>query len=119
MAHNWSSQAERTAINNSDIRTRVDEGRSDLVARSPKLDETPVLTLVDTVEHTDINPRETSDPLIQALVDKLPKPYSVWSIDDRAKWLKAAAMAFNLIYKTAEADSAKTDEKAVVVKSAG
>ena len=42
------------------------------------------------------------DPLIQALVDKLPKPNTVWSIDDRAKWLKAAAMAFNLIYRTNE-----------------
>jgi hypothetical protein len=42
------------------------------------------------------------DPLIQALVDKLPKPNTIWSIDDRAKWLKAAAMAFNLIYKTTE-----------------
>jgi hypothetical protein len=40
------------------------------------------------------------NPLIQALVDRLPKSDSIWSIDDRAKWLKAAAMAFNLIYKT-------------------
>jgi hypothetical protein len=40
------------------------------------------------------------DPLIQALVDRLPRSNSVWSIDDRAKWLKAVAMVFNLIYKT-------------------
>jgi hypothetical protein len=40
------------------------------------------------------------DPLIQALVDRLPKSDCVWSIDERAKWLKAAAMAFNLIYKS-------------------
>jgi hypothetical protein len=40
------------------------------------------------------------DPLIQALVDRLPTPASIWSFDDRAKWLKAAAMVFNLIYKT-------------------
>jgi hypothetical protein len=44
------------------------------------------------------------DPLIQALVDKLPKPNTVWPIDDRAKWLKAAAMAFNLIYKNIEGE---------------
>lgn len=106
-------------MNISDIYTRVDalDGRSDLVKRIPKMDDTPVLTLVDTVEQNDANPRE--DPLIQALVDKLPKPYSVWSIDDRAKWLKAAAMAFNLVYKTAEADAAKTDERAAAIKSAG
>src|SRR5262245_61886033 len=41
-----------------------------------------------------------TDPLIQALVDRLPKSDSVYSIDDRAKWLKAAAMVFNLIYRT-------------------
>ena len=44
--------------------------------------------------------RGEADPLIQALVDRLPKSDSIWSIDDRAKWLKAAAMAFNFIYKT-------------------
>jgi hypothetical protein len=43
---------------------------------------------------------ENLTPLIQALVDRLPKSYGIWSIDDRAKWLKAAAMVFNLIYKT-------------------
>jgi len=42
--------------------------------------------------------------LFQALVDKLPKPITVWPIDDRAKWLKAAAMAFNLIYKNIEGE---------------
>jgi hypothetical protein len=107
-------------MNFSDLRTRVDalNGRSDLVTRSPKVDDTPVLTLVDTVEQIDTDPYVMSDPLMQALIDKLPKPNSVWSIDDRAKWLKAAAMAFNLVYKT-EADAAKTEERAAVLKSAG
>jgi hypothetical protein len=41
-----------------------------------------------------------TDPLIQALVDRLPVPNSIWSIDDRAKWLKALAMVFNLVYRT-------------------
>ena len=40
------------------------------------------------------------NPLIQALVDRLPKSDSIWSIDERAKWLKAAAMIFNLVYRT-------------------
>ena len=87
-------------MNMSEILTRVDSlnDRSRLVTRSAEREETPVLTLVDTAEQT----REMPDPLIQALVDKLPKPNTIWSIDDRAKWLKAAAMAFNLIYKTSE-----------------
>ena len=45
-------------------------------------------------------PRAEIDPLMRALVDRLPQPNAIWSIDDRGKWLKAAAMAFNLIYKT-------------------
>ena len=84
-------------MNMSEILTRVDSlnARSGLVTRS--VEQTPVLSLVDT-ERTG----EMPDPLIQALVDKLPKPNTIWPIDDRARWLKAAAMAFNLIYKTSE-----------------
>ena len=87
-------------MNMSKILTRVDSlnDRSHLVARSVEQEETPVLTLVDTAEET----YEVPDPLIQALVDKLPKPNAIWPIDDRARWLKAAAMAFNLIYKTSQ-----------------
>ena len=87
-------------MNMSEILTRVDSlnDRSRLVTRSVVPEETPVLTLVDTAEET----YEVPDPLIQALVDKLPKPNAIWPIDDRARWLKAAAMAFNLIYKTSE-----------------
>ena len=85
-------------MNMSEILTWVDSlnDRSRLVTISER-EEAPVLTLVDT-ERT----CEMPDPLIQALVDKLPKPNTIWPIDDRAKWLKAAAMAFNLIYKTGE-----------------
>ena len=87
-------------MNMSEILTRVDSlsDRSRLVTRSVEREETPLLTLVDTSERS----CEIPDPLIQALVDKLPKPNTIWPIDDRAKWLKAAAMAFNLIYSTSE-----------------
>ena len=87
-------------MNMSEILTRVDSlsDRSRLVTRNVEREETPVLNLVDTAERT----CEMPDPLIQALVDKLPMPNTIWPIDDRAKWLKAAAMAFNLIYKTTE-----------------
>ena len=55
------------------------------------------------------------DPLIQALIDKLPKPNTIWSINDRAKWLKAAAMAFNLVYRFPERD----EQASSVLKSVG
>ena len=101
-------------MNMSEILTRVDSlnDRSRLVTRDEP-DETPVLTLVDAAERSDAG--EMPDPLIQALVDKLPEPNSVWSIDDRAKWLKAAAMAFNLVYRF----PASEDRKQSVLKSVG
>ena len=87
-------------------RTREDL-RSCLVTRTIQQDETPLLTLVE-------RGGETPDPLIQALIDKLPKPNTIWSIDDRGKWLKAAAMAFNLVYRTAEPEQTPSDLKLVV-----
>jgi len=94
-------------MNISDIPTRVEAGsdeKSSLVTRIGELDETPILTLVDAVEPSEAEPSKLPDPLIQALVDKLPKPNTIWSIDDRAKWLRAATMIFNLEYKLDEAN---------------
>jgi hypothetical protein len=110
-------------MNISDLRTRVDalNDRSCLVTRSVEPEETPILTLVesgdvDTADRSEAC--ETPDPLIQALVDKLPKPNTVWSIDDRANWLKAAAMAFNLVYRTAKVEQ-KPEQTPSVLKSVG
>jgi hypothetical protein len=44
----------------------------------------------------------TSDLLIKGLVNRLPKPDSTWSLDNRAKWLRTAASIFGLVYKAAE-----------------
>ena len=103
-------------MNISELRTRVDapNGRSCLVTRTTEPDETPILTLVDIAERSDA--AEMPDPLIQALMDKLPKPNTIWSIDDRGSWLKAAAMAFNLVYRTAEVEQKQTPS---VLKSVG
>jgi hypothetical protein len=100
-----------------DIRTRADllNDRSRLVTRSAELDDTPILTLVDTADRSDAC--EVPDPLIQALVGKLPKPNAVWSIDDRAKWLKAVAMAFNLVYRMGERED--LNQSPSVLKSVG
>ena len=102
----------------SDIRTRVDalNGRSSLVTRSAEPEETPILTLVEeSADRSDAGEMPDQDPLIQALIDKLPKPNSIWSIDDRGNWLKAAAMAFNLVYRTPE----REDQATSVLKSVG
>jgi hypothetical protein len=111
-------------MNISDIRTRVDalNDRSCLVTRRAEPEETPILTLVesadvDTADQSDTG--ELPDPLIQALVDKLPKPNSIWSIDDRAKWLKAAAMAFNLVYRYESGSQQKPEQTSSVLKSVG
>jgi len=103
--------------------------KSSLVTRIAELKEAPVLTLVDKAEPSEAELTqmpdplvqaldEMPDPLIQALVGKLPKPKSVWSIEDRAKWLRAAAIIFNLVYQPSEADS-KTEDASLDLKSAG
>ena len=96
----------------SDIRTRIETGVDD----QSFLAEEPVLTLVDNAERSD-----ACDPLIQALVGKLPKPNTIWPIADRAKWLRAAAMAFSLVYKQSKGDAPdlKIEEKPSGLKSVG
>jgi len=45
------------------------------------------------------------DPLIQGLVNRLPRPATVWSLPDRGKWLRAAAVIFTLMYNLEEGES--------------
>jgi len=45
-----------------------------------------------------------TDLLIQGLVDRLPKPNGIWSVDDRAKWLRTAASIFDLVYKAGDGE---------------
>jgi hypothetical protein len=106
-------------MNISDIRPRrEDDEKSSLVTRIAELKEMPILTLVDTAESTTAG--EMADPLIQALVDKLPKPNTIWSLEDRAKWLRAAAIIFNLVYKPeANQRDAKIEDLPSDLKSAG
>ena len=46
----------------------------------------------------------TNDLLIRGLVERLPKPNGVWSLDDRAKWLRTAASIFDLVYQTGDGE---------------
>lgn len=117
--HRLLPELKAKTMNISDIHTRIEYGeKSSLVTKNAGPDENPALTLVDTGGRSDAG--EKPDPLIQALVNKLPKPNSVWSTDERAQWLRAAAIIFNLVYKTAEAneEDLKIEEKPSV-KSAG
>jgi hypothetical protein len=93
----------------SDIRTRVEalNERSHLIARGAKSAETPALTFDPPSEFESIMMR---DPLIQALVDKLPQPNAIWTLEERAKWLRAAAIIFNLVYRT-DNQPARTDDR--------
>jgi len=103
-------------MNISEIRTRLDAQteRSCLVTRSPELSAVPdetVLTLVDSAPRSETRVSIITDPLIQALVDKLPAPNSIWSIDNRANWLKALAMIFNLVYRTEKGEAKEQRQK--------
>ena len=35
-------------------------------------------------------------------MDRLPVADGIWSLDDRAKWLRTAASVFGLVYKTGD-----------------
>ena len=42
--------------------------------------------------------------LVRGLMDLLPEPDSIWSIEDRAKWLRLAADIFDLGYKLGDGE---------------
>jgi hypothetical protein len=48
--------------------------------------------------------RDVPDLMVQGLVHRLPKPDSVWSLDDRAKWLRCAVCIFDLVYKATDGE---------------
>ena len=107
----------------SDIPTRIEsgvDGQSFIARKTDELelaaDEASILVLVETAERSG-----ACDPLVQALVGKLPKPNTIWPIGDRANWLKAAVMAFHLVYKPGEGEESdlKIEEKPSGQKSAG
>jgi len=58
--------------------------------------------------------RATLDPLLRGLMDRLPKPDQIWSLDDRAKWLRTAANIFSLVYRAS--DGEVRDVSVVLVK---
>jgi hypothetical protein len=100
-------------MNISEIPTRIEliSERSRLITKNPKQDGATTLIVVDEKERTQGEYHCHPDPLIQALVDKLPRPNTTWSLEERAKWLRAAAIIFNLVYG-ADAAVAKPDEAA-------
>ena len=47
---------------------------------------------------------ERGDNLIRGVMSLLPKPGSIWPLDDRAKWLRAAAGIFDVSYKPGDGE---------------
>ena len=73
------------------------EGRTHAKSHAPRLlDEQPRAPEADDHGITDL--------LIQGLLDRLPKPNAIWSLEDRAKWLRTAASIFGLVYKSNDGD---------------
>jgi hypothetical protein len=48
--------------------------------------------------------RGITDPLIQGLVARIPKPDDIWPLEERVKWFRTAAGIFDLIYKARDGD---------------
>ena len=57
--------------------------------------------------------RRITDPLIQGLIERLPKPEDVWSLDDRAKWLDLANRIFDLVYSAGDDEQRKIEVEIV------
>lgn len=87
------SNVKGTIMNISDSPTRVElfNERSRFVTKNAKQEDTPTLTLVDEKERNEAEYHRRPDPLIQALMDKLPKPNTTWSLEERAKWLRGGS----------------------------
>jgi len=75
-------------------------------------DNLPVLDLCTPQEDSTV---KSLDPFIQGLVNRLPEPDSIWSLNDRVKWLRTAANIFGLIYKCHDGED--KDVKFVLAKN--
>ena len=74
---------------------------------TPRADPSESLTaklLVSQQSDVDEADNGRTDLLIRGLIDRLPKPNGIWSLDDRAKWLRTAASIFDLVYKAADGE---------------
>lgn len=58
---------------------------------------------------------EPRHPLIEGLLNELPKPKSEWTTEDRKKWLEMASTIFNVLYK--DSDDSRGSLKVVVEKN--
>ena len=77
--------------------------RTDLMMRKMELSEgLSAKLLCAQPSHAAEDERGVTDLLIQGLVGRLPKPDGIWSLDDRAKWLRTAAGIFDLVYKAGD-----------------
>ena len=94
--------------------TPLDE-RANLMVRAMEPSESLTAKLLSAkASHAAEAARGITDPLIQGLVDRLPKPDGIWPLDDRAKWLRLAAGIFDLGYKAGDSEHNKIS--IVVVK---
>ncbi len=82
------------------------EKRTPLVMPSPKsaLSLRPSELIGAQPSDTGPDDHGVNDPLIHGLLARLPKPNAIWSLDDRANWLRTAASIFGLIYKTIDGE---------------
>jgi len=53
------------------------------------------------------------DRLVQGLMDLLPKPDSIWPIEERVKWLRLAEGIFDIGYKTGDGEQGEISIVAV------
>src|SRR5512143_1303820 len=82
---------------------QADEANSNVRSRiaAPRVEPKDSLTakLLSARKNDNEDANAATDLLIQGLVERLPQANGVWSLDDRAKWLRTAVSIFDLVYK--------------------
>jgi hypothetical protein len=66
----------------------------------PEKESDENLHVLDLCSQKEGSTNNSHDLLIQGLVNRLPEPDSIWSLNDRIKWLRTAANIFGLIYES-------------------
>jgi hypothetical protein len=86
LGHNRASEADN-----------VTEARTDFmnIRKIP-----PSESLTEKLLHAAEYERGITDHLIRGLVERLPKPDTVWPLEDRVKWIRTATGVFDLVYKS-------------------
>ena len=81
--------------------------------RKPQPNESLIEKLRGSPANHNVDYDRGIDRLVQGLMDLLPKPDSIWPIEERVKWLRLAEGIFDIGYKTGDGEQGEISIVAV------